>query len=315
MYYKTTKNGYRLLLVLLLVTGLAWGDTYGNPAWAGPLLDRVSEFPAWASPPKTQRVATEELWYPSWFAGEWLVTSTLQTMSAPQAPTLLSPGFESNRQFLNKPVKFGVRFAPQLLPPRGGSFGQLLQHQSLRNNSVVADRAFNGLSIAIAYLGRDRIQRVEQDPRNSNRQLIRLSEGLEIVSRVIARATEQRSELDFTATEVTTQSFRGASVPYGNQVEATTDYRYDPVGHVIEAEQYTATYLSPKDPNYLKAPNQPIALYHYHLHLERAPQLKEMSRHRNQLQAARDEGNNSLGSDPGKHGSIQNLDKGVIMLE
>jgi hypothetical protein len=37
----------------------------------------------------------------------------------------------------------------------------------------------------------------------------------------------------------------------------------------IEAEQITAIYLSPQDPDYFKAAGHPVALYRYHLQLNK----------------------------------------------
>jgi hypothetical protein len=61
------------------------------------------------------------------------------------------------------------------------------------------------------------------------------------------------------------QVFRGTAVPYLNAVETTTDYWN--LGDHIEADQVTAVYLAPQDPNFLAALGQPVALYRYRLHL------------------------------------------------
>jgi hypothetical protein len=49
-------------------------------------------------------------------------------------------------------------------------------------------------------------------------------------------------------------------------VETTTDYQQLEDGK-IAATQITAVYLSPQDPDYFSANNQPIALYRYQLTL------------------------------------------------
>ena len=66
------------------------------------------------------------------------------------------------------------------------------------------------------------------------------------------------------------QIFQGQDNPYLNRVETTTDYVYDSQTSSINANQVTAIYLSPQDPNYFKVAEQAIALYRYHLQL--APQ-------------------------------------------
>jgi hypothetical protein len=73
------------------------------------------------------------------------------------------------------------------------------------------------------------------------------------------------------------QYFKGGSVPYFNTVESITDYHHLPnntlttlnssstANPLIEAEQVTAVYLSPQDPDYFHAGSQPVAVYRYHL--------------------------------------------------
>jgi len=78
---------------------------------AGILTDRLALFPQWDGKPSVQAVkGSEDLVYPDWMAGTWNVTSTLVEMVAPLAPDVVTPGFAGNRQFLDKPVSFLVRF-------------------------------------------------------------------------------------------------------------------------------------------------------------------------------------------------------------
>lgn len=67
------------------------------------------------------------------------------------------------------------------------------------------------------------------------------------------------------------QIFRGTAVPYLNEVETTTDYWN--LGDRIEANQVTAVYLSPQDPDFLAALGQPVALYRYQLQLVPIPDM------------------------------------------
>ncbi len=80
----------------------------GNSAIAGQLTQRVVEFPDWESKPILKE-AEGDLIYPEWMAGEWQVTSTLVEMVAPN-PEVVTPGFEQNRQYLDQPITFKVRF-------------------------------------------------------------------------------------------------------------------------------------------------------------------------------------------------------------
>lgn len=122
-------------------------------ALAGPLTDRLAQFPHWESKPPVQ-LAEGDLIYPDWMAGTWQVTSTLVELMAPLAPEIVTPGFEGNRQERNQPLQFQVRFVKkhylklkQLLAPLSKA-GEM---------SVVANRAFNGLNIALAYLKGNRL--------------------------------------------------------------------------------------------------------------------------------------------------------------
>ncbi|MUL37107.1 hypothetical protein BWI75_12325 [Gloeocapsopsis sp. AAB1 = 1H9] len=66
-----------------------------------------------------------------------------------------------------------------------------------------------------------------------------------------------------------------------NKVESTTAYHYLPQSHfVIEADQGTAVYLSPQDPDYFAATSRPVALYRYRLEfspVDVVPQTKQLA--------------------------------------
>lgn len=293
--------GLCLVLALLLL---------GGEAQAGPLADRLAQFPHWdTKAPVT--VAEGDLVYPDWMEGTWNVTSTLVDQVAPLAPEVVTPGFESNRRYLNEPINFLVRFqsvstspmdsapakqtaisdcakrtciADRFLPLKTPNSGRIQGHSLDENPVVVADRAFNGLNIARAYLGDRLIQFVKVDPNSPNRQITSLRTGRQLISIVTGRASEMLAADQFIATEVSNQVFRGIPQPYFNQVETTTAYQLlreaklsstpkeNPKGRElpsleIEADQVTAVYLSPQDPNYFKAQGRPVALYRYRLKL------------------------------------------------
>ena len=84
-------------------------------AKAGELSQRLANFPQWEQLTSVQP-AQGYLVYPDWFTGSWEVTSTLVDLVAPLAPDIITPGFESNRQQLNQPVSFLVRFIPEKSP-------------------------------------------------------------------------------------------------------------------------------------------------------------------------------------------------------
>jgi hypothetical protein len=193
-------------------------------------------------------------------AGDWTLSTTLTDMVAPLAPDIKTPGFERNREFLNQPIAFPIRFTVAKLP----IVKSIIPTQA--TTGIVADRAFNGLSIAKAYLGEDMIQAVKVDPTNPNRQLTLLKGNRQLESTISDRAVERTDDGQFITSEVFQQVFRGREQPYLNQVETTTAYRHlaDQTPPIV-ADQVTAIYLSPNDPDYFKAGAAPVALYRYKL--------------------------------------------------
>lgn len=260
--------GLCLVLVCLLWSG---------EAQAGSLADRLAEFPNWTSKPPVT-APENDLVYPDWMQGTWIVTSTLVDQVAPLAPEVVTPGMISNRPYINQPVNFQVRFQSVTQPfsaisDRLSPFNtqNLKSDQSRieKSSVVVADREFNGLNIAKAYLGDRTVRSVKVDPNSPNRQITAFKAGTQLISTVTGRATETPTPDQFIATEVTNQYFRGTNRPYFNQVETTTSYQRLPSPSLgIEASQITAVYLSPQDPDYFKALDQPVALYRYRLELE-----------------------------------------------
>lgn len=255
----------------LMLTLLLWGNT---SAIAGVLGDRLAQFPDWDGKPPVQ-VAQGDLVYPQWMAGTWEVSSTLVDLVAPLAPQLVTPGFESNRQYLNQPVIFLVRFGEPTygrdgsdrLPMTVVPIPSVKTKKTQENKPlVVADRAFNGLNIAKAYLGEDAIASVKVDPENPNRQITALRGDRQLVSVVTGRLSETVSPDRFVGTEITQQIFQGKTDIYLNEVETTTSYQLENSGN-ISADQITAIYLSPKDPDYFTAAGRPVALYRYDLEL------------------------------------------------
>jgi len=247
-------------LIWLFLLALVWLLCSGE-AYAGALSDRLNAFPDWTEKPNTQP-ATGDLIYPDWIAGTWEMTSTLVDLAAPLAPELKTPGFEGNQSLLNQPITCEVRFEPRMT----SYTKSFLLQPRLAQEEIVADRAFNGLNLARAYLGEDVVKSVDVDHRNPNRQLTILKGDRQLESTVVGRAVDIPDETEFVTTEVFQQVFRGTAQPYFNEVETTTAYHLQTDGSpAIEADQVTAIYLSPQDPNYFKARNTPVALYRYRL--------------------------------------------------
>ncbi|MGB2925753.1 MAG: DUF6816 family protein, partial [Limnothrix sp.] len=199
-------------------------------AWAKSLASRLDRYPDWDNFPMLTAVqGSDDLVYPQWMAGTWKVTSILTAQVAPFAPDVVTPGFENNRKLIGQPFTFLVKFQPQQT-----FITQAFTLPTVLSGSrpIVADRAFNGLAIAQAYLGENGVKAVKTDPNNPNRQLTRLNNNQTLISTVTGRATEYLSDTEFLSSEMTQQQFRGAPQLYLNQVETTTKYRQNSVADI-----------------------------------------------------------------------------------
>ncbi|MEO1635545.1 MAG: DUF6816 family protein [Cyanobacteria bacterium J06631_9] len=254
-------------------------------AQAESLIERQQDFPNWQSKPSVG-ISEGDLVYPQWMAGNWRMSSTMVDMVAPLAPEVVTPGFEGNQQFLNKSIPAMIRFVAKPASTQG-LLGRVFDGDGLEDVKdvfdgepdaveIVSDRAFNGLSLARAYLGDDWVKAVKVDPDNPNRQITFLKDNQQLISTVTGRTVETPNQGSFATTEIFQQFFRspGGSVldpenvptVYLNEVENTTIYRKraDP-NFPIMADQITAIYLSPQDPDFFKAKGKPVALYRYQL--------------------------------------------------
>jgi len=288
---KNNQKFWQIILNLSLITiVLVWA----NNAVAETLTDRIANFPNWQNKPSINS-AKIELIYPDWMAGNWNVKSTLVDMLAPLAPEIVTPGFENNRQYLHQPINFQVRFiklksnlnsqeiSEQKLINFPTSWDSVINNSKIEKldlppEAVIADREFNGLNIGKALLGDDAILSVNIDKDNPNRQTTILADNLELVSLITSRGSEQLNPDNFISCEITQQLFQGETMIYLNEVETTTDYHHiidENGGEIIEANQITAIYLSPQDPDYFLAVNHPVALYRYQLELSAVLGIRE----------------------------------------
>ncbi|MFM7408553.1 MAG: DUF6816 family protein [Cuspidothrix sp.] len=243
-----------LCLIFLLLLG-------NSEAQAGELAEHLANFPQWQKLTSV-KPAQGDLVYPEWMAGTWKVTSTLVDLAAPLAPNIVTPGFEGNRSQLNQPVSFLVKFI-KIKPTNNVKIIPNFQNQPF---ILVADREFNSLNLSRAYLGDKAVLSSKVDPQSPNRQITFLQGERQLISIITARATETISDDQFIATEVFQQLFKGGSRPYFNSVESTTAYqKLSTPSPTITADQVTAIYLSPQDPDYFAAGSQPVALYRYRL--------------------------------------------------
>jgi hypothetical protein len=243
----------RRLLMLLLVLLLCWNDS----ALAATLQQRITDFSRWSL--ATNLLTEGELTYPQWFAGEWQATSILREQVAPLAPDVVTPGFDRNQANINRSYQFRVRFGSATTTVAAGI---RVERESGR---IVADRTFNGEQIVNAYLGANAVKSIQTSDQPQVTQVTKLSNGTELRSTVTGYLSESLGPDVFATIEIDQQIFQGKTT-YLNIVETTTNYRL--VGkHHIQADQVTAIYLSPQDPDYFRALQRPVALYRYTLEL------------------------------------------------
>jgi hypothetical protein len=258
----------------ILSIALACWFWISQSALAGVLHDRLDRYPKWDAQPRLSQ-HEGELTYPEWFRGRWLATSTLLSQTAPLAPAIVTPGFESNRQYIDKPIEFTVQFVPTD-PTKSIEFSPLNLPRltaSLPKPKLIADRAFNGLNIAKAYLGAANVQSVEIDAQNPTKQMTQLTQNRQLEAFVTGFDREIPSLDRFIAGELSQQVFRTSSTIYLNTVETITSYQLLPTPTPkITATQISAIYLSPQDPDYFRSGNRAVAIYQYRLDLVPSPQ-------------------------------------------
>lgn len=242
---------------------------------AGILSDRIDRYPNWDRQIQVSQ-HEGELTYPEWFRGRWIATSTLLEQIAPLAPGIVTPGFESNRQYIDRPIEFTVQFVPTNLT-KVVKFSPLnlpRLKSSLPASQIVADRAFNGLKIATAYLGAANVKSVKIDPQNPTKQITQLTQDRQLEAFVTGFDREIPAPDRFISTELSQQVFRTTATIYLNTVETTTSYQFSTTPTPkITATQISAIYLSPQDPDYFRSRDRAVAIYKYQLNLVPAIEL------------------------------------------
>ncbi len=250
----------RLLLIIIFCLCLNIGLI--PQASAESLSERLKTYPNWQNFP-TLNHHQGEINYPNGFEGTWQVISILVEQIAPFAPTLVTPSFEGNRRYLEKPLNFKVKFQLQSVIP---SYSWAIPSLFKVSAAIIADRRYNAEQITRAYLGESGILAVKLTQKPSPRLVTIFPQQRRLISTVISYDQRLTETDHFLTSELTHQQFEDKNNRYFNQVETTTDYRLiSPTK--IEAQQITAIYLSPQDPNYFSVQNRPVALYRYQLSL------------------------------------------------
>jgi hypothetical protein len=249
----------RLLSIAGLMIILVW--TPGAAAATSlTLSERLQQFPTW--PEVGALLTTGELTYPQWFEGEWLVTSLLTVRVAPLAPEIVSPGFEQTQQDLDRPYRFRVRYGSSTTAVTPG----LEVREKHQMNSIKIDRVFNIEQIANAYLGANVVESVRAFRQPAVVQVTKLRNGTVLKATVTGYRSESPTPQQFITSEVQQQIFQGQRTR-ASRVETLTSYRQQNPQQIV-AEQVTATYLSPQDPDFFRAAGRPVTLYRYRLTLQ-----------------------------------------------
>jgi hypothetical protein len=251
--------------IAIICTFVLFVQSFSQSAIADSLANRLQQYPQWQNKPLV-KIARGDLYYPQWMAGTWQAESILIEQIAPLAPEIVTPGFEDNKQYLNEPIKFLVRFTTEYFAPEKKLFFPQINNK--QSSPIVADLVFNGEHLAAAYLGEENLLKVKIAPNNPNQQITLLKGERKLISTVTGRATETPASDRFIATEVTKQLFKSPARIYLNEVETTSNYQLI-TPETIRAQQITAIYLSPQDPDYFQASDRSVAIYRYQLQLEK----------------------------------------------
>jgi len=179
------------------------------------LQNREEAWPNWTLPRLKASGTKKDLIYPSWFEGDWVVTS------------------EDLGQSSTKPIIYSVNF---------------FKNQS---GEIVANRSKNSEAIGKIILGDD-LKRVKSDPKSFNNQIIYLSDNQYIESRITGRSQFSVNDLFF-SDEFIIQTVHKPDISRVNQVEIMSKFYKCKENNFVDSNnlksnicgyQYSATYGS-----------------------------------------------------------------------
>jgi len=196
------------------------------------LAEREEVWPNWKLPgPFKGKVVLEDLIYPKYFLGNWVVESfDLE---------------DEKSEILKYPVKFRLN----------------------QKGEVVGDRAFNANSIAKEIFG-EKLKYVEDDPNSSNRQLAVFEDRNFLETKIIGRE-EQFLPNSFISDELSLQIFHSAKTRI-TQVETLSKYSKCNESRInsnnyssndICGEQWQIVYKGPGE----NISQEPLRKYHFKL--------------------------------------------------
>jgi hypothetical protein len=193
---------------------------------------------------------TSDVEYPSWFAGSWKTTSTLETVLAPAGAELFTPGRNGTEALRRARLEVGqpLQYESRWRPNQGGKEG-----------TYVVDRGFNVAAISAASMGTKAVQNVQENGPDRVELVLKPDAAGRVVYRaeldVVARHTEPNPEPQraFDCVETVRQTvllvpgddYKGPTrPPMVKEVETLCTYERLPNG-AIAGLQRTATFLVP----------------------------------------------------------------------
>ncbi len=224
---------FLLLLVLMLPSSISANTVIKNTQQIS-LERRLNDWPEWRLPgPFNRRALNQEIVYPSWFNGSWIVQSS----------------------DLNDPDKKSLEYQVNFILNS--------------SNEVVGDRAFNALSVGKATLG-DKLLRVQDDPKSPNRQVAIFDEQIFLETKVIGRNQYLKNQSVLFIDELALQVFHNLDISRIKQVETLSKFELCKESNSkseefskkkICGEQWQAIYPGPGESFEFK----PIKTSHYQL--------------------------------------------------
>ena len=179
------------ILIIFICFQPVFAENVLHPSIAQPskLIERKLIWPTWRAPSFLKRPnSKDDLIYPDWFEGTWVVSSKLE-------------GDQDEESIIHS-AKF------------------------IRNSSgkLVADREYNTQSFALSSQNDDFLS-VKNDPKSPNRQFAKLTEDRYLETKIIGRRYETINNDSFITDELFLQIFHSPELSRVSQVETLTDFR------------------------------------------------------------------------------------------
>ncbi len=216
-----------LLFIFFNLVYVPFVNAYDNSEIENFLNNREDKWPDWSSPNLKSSNIKNDLIYPSWFEGDWAVTS------------------ENIKDGSEEPLIYNVNFYKN------------------ESGKIIGNRSKNAESIGKAIFG-NRLIKVKNDPKSFNNQITYLNDNQYIESRITQRTQINNKNLFF-ADEFAIQTVHNPDASRINQVEVMSKF-YKCSEHISNSNeinngnicgiQYLATYGSKVGEKNIKAISQ-----------------------------------------------------------